>query len=473
MRRRYFIISFLLLLSLLLYLSCERSERKRPRLLFEQKWKVASTDGGGADIQLLNSIQNSLIQVADKVLPSVVNISTLSQPGARGPRPFPFFGERRRRAPTSLGSGIIIDDRGHIITNYHVIRDSKEIVVGLYDGKEFPAQVIGGDPDSDLAVLRIEAKGPLPPAPLGDSDGVKVGQWAIAIGNPFGLDRTVTFGVVSAIDRPRLGLSYQNFIQTDASINPGNSGGPLLNIQGEVIGINTAMMAWGQGIGFAIPINSAKSVVAELMEKGKVVRPWLGVGIEPLTPELASALGIRTEAGVLINRVFNGSPAQGAGLKAGDVIVRFQGKEINGARGLQKMVAGSKIGQEVVIGLIREGRKIELTARLGEMPKDPAILAEREVPADWLGIRVQELSPSQAQRLRVGSGVMVMDLIPGSIADRAGVLHGDVIFSVNQRRIKGASEYHRQISSLRPGSNITFQISRRDTQVQLSFKAEK
>jgi len=336
-----------------------------------------STEGGQVP-------ENPFVQVAEHVTPSVVNISTVTT-GKRRPeselfRPFgndPYFrdffdqffeGMPRRQQQTSLGSGVVIDKSGLILTNNHVIKDADEITVRFSNKREAKGKVVGTDGKTDLAVIRVAAKEELPVARLGDSDALRVGEWAIAIGNPFALGHTLTVGVVSATGRSEVGIAaYENFIQTDASINPGNSGGPLLNVRGEVIGINTAIVASGQGIGFAIPINMARKVMDDLVKKGKVTRGWLGVGIQPLSPELAKSFGVSGE-GVLINQVMPKSPAEAAGLRVGDLILSIDGKRIKDPRELQRIIADADIGKTMEVQILREKEKRTLKAQVGEMP---------------------------------------------------------------------------------------------------------
>ena len=366
----------LVFLSLGIYLHANLAKAPAP---------LRSSSPAGAvipDRSTLN-IENAFVKVAEGVTPAVVNISTVGK--ERSPshlfRPFgndPFFrdffdrffeGFPKAKRQMSLGSGVIIDKGGYILTNNHVVKDADEITVKLANKKEYKSRVVGIDPKTDLAVIKVNADEDLPVAVLGDSDALKVGEWALAIGNPFGLDHTVTVGVISATGRSDVGIAtYENFIQTDASINPGNSGGPLLNIKGEVIGINTAIIASGQGIGFAIPINMAKKVIDDLIKRGKVTRGWLGVGIQPLTPELAKSLGLSLEEGVLINRVMPKSPAEAAGLKEGDVITSVDGKKITDSRQLQRMVAELEVGRVIELGLLRDGKPLRVKLKVGELP---------------------------------------------------------------------------------------------------------
>jgi Do/DeqQ family serine protease len=327
---------------------------------------------------------NPFVRVAELVTPAVVNISTVMSGKGRTPsemyRPFGndqffrdffdrfFEGSPRRRQQNSLGSGLIIDKGGLILTNHHVVKDADEITVRFSNKQETKGKVVGVDPKTDLAVIRVEAKEDLPVVMLGNSDGLRVGDWAIAIGNPFGLDHTLTVGVVSATGRSEVGITtFENFIQTDASINPGNSGGPLLNIRGEVIGINTAIVASGQGIGFAIPVNMARKIMDDLVRKGKVTRGWLGVGIQPVTPELAKSFKLDQE-GVLINQIMPKSPAQAAGLKVGDLILGIDGKSVKDPRELQQIISEAEVGKTLVIDLWRENAKQTVKVKVGEMP---------------------------------------------------------------------------------------------------------
>ena len=329
--------------------------------------------------------ENPFVRVAELVTPSVVNISTVTTGKGRAPtelfRPFgndPFFrdffdrffeGMPRRRQQASLGSGVIIEKSGLILTNNHVVKDADEITVKFANKQEVKGKVVGTDAKTDLAVIRVSAKEDLPVATLGNSDTLQVGEWAIAIGNPFGLDHTLTVGVISATGRSEVGIAaYENFIQTDASINPGNSGGPLLNVRGEVIGINTAIVASGQGIGFAIPVNMARKVMEDLVKKGKVTRGWLGIGIQPLTPELAKSFGVSADEGILVNQVMPKSPAEAAGIKVGDLILSLDGKPIKDARQMQRLVAEAEIGKTIEVVVLRDKTKRALKVQVGEMP---------------------------------------------------------------------------------------------------------
>jgi Do/DeqQ family serine protease len=339
-----------------------------------------------------DALQQSFIGVAQQVRPAVVHLGTIQRARARrgpsappgGDDPFfrdffnQFFGSEGRgpsgpefRQP-GLGSGVIFDKRGLVLTNYHVVKGADEIIVRLSDKKEYRGQILGSDPKTDLAVVRFTPDHTLTVAALGNSDGLRVGEWAIAIGNPFGLDQTVTVGVISATGRSEVGVAtYENFIQTDASINPGNSGGPLVNLQAQVVGINTAIVAAGQGIGFAIPVNMVKRVVAELVDKGKVVRGWIGVSLQPLTAELAESLGVAGAAGAVVGSTIGEGPAAKAGLQQGDVIVSYNKVAVEDYRHVQRLVAETPVGTTVTLEVLRKKQKVQVPVTVVEVP-DPA-----------------------------------------------------------------------------------------------------
>ncbi|MBI3456152.1 MAG: trypsin-like peptidase domain-containing protein [Candidatus Rokubacteria bacterium] len=331
-------------------------------------------------------MQSAFVRVAEQVRPAVVSIATshfLRRQRPPGTAPFSgdptfkdfydrYFGQMppSERERAGVGSGVIIDTQGHILTNLHVIKGADEITVRLNSKRELRGKVVGTDTKTDLAVIRIPQEGIIA-APLGDSDRLQVGEWAIAIGSPFGLEQTVTVGVISATGRSEVGIvPYENFIQTDASINPGNSGGPLLNFRGEVIGINTAIVSTGQGIGFAIPINTARSVAKALVAKGKVVRGWLGVSLQPLTNELAQALGAPSDKGAVVARVLPGGPAEKAGLLQNDVILKFGDVVVEDLQHLQRLVLDAPVGQTVTLRLIRKGKEISLPVTIAEGPAE-------------------------------------------------------------------------------------------------------
>ncbi|MEW6324108.1 MAG: trypsin-like peptidase domain-containing protein, partial [Nitrospirota bacterium] len=318
----------------------------------------------------LLQLQEAFISLADGVKASVVNISPLSQSAAQ--KRTPRQDHPGPNTPPGTGSGVIITESGYILTNNHVVGDAEEVEVRLSDKRSFTGKVIGRDPDTDLAVVKIEANDPLSAAALGDSSQLKVGQWVVAVGNPFGLDRTLTVGVISGLGREGVNLSrYEDYIQTDASINPGNSGGPLFNLNSEVIGINTAILNFAQGIGFAIPSNMAKEVSSQLIEHGNVVRGWLGVGIQQLTPELAEEFHVKESDGVLINEVFSGDPADKSGLQPGDIITKVNGRDVATPSTLAKLIAQNPPGQNVTVEVLRGGKSQRYTIKLSERPQKP------------------------------------------------------------------------------------------------------
>jgi len=334
------------------------------------------------------SLQSAFVAVADRVRPAVVHIGTIQVARPRRPPAVPgpfaddpafkdffdqFFGRRGPRPEEfhrpGLGSGVIIDKRGYVLTNYHVVRGADGVTVRLASKQEFRGRIVGSDTKTDLAVIRFEPTTELTVARLGDSDALRVGEWAIAIGNPFGLDQTVTVGVVSATGRSDVGIAtYENFIQTDASINPGNSGGPLVNLRGEVIGINTAIVATGQGIGFAIPVNMVRRVTAQLIDRGRVTRGWLGIAMEPLTLELAQSLGLRDTRGALVTRVERDGPAAAAGLAPNDVVVTFDGTAVDDYRHLQRLSAEADPGKTVKLEIVRKRERRSVELRVAEAP---------------------------------------------------------------------------------------------------------
>jgi serine protease Do len=401
----------------------------------------------------------SFAEIVEKVSKGVVNISTTrveEHPNPFwwffGPSPGPgeeffrrFFGEPHRRIPTrSLGSGFLISPDGYIVTNSHVVRGATDINVTLWDGRTFKAKIVGVDDATDIAVLKIDATD-LPYLKFGDSNELRVGDWVIAIGNPFGLGHTVTVGVVSAKGRS-LGITrYEDFIQTDAAINPGNSGGPLINIKGEVVGINTAIlnpsgMSVNAGIGFAIPSSLAKDIVPTLIAKGKVERAWLGVYIQEVTPEIAKQLGLKEAKGALVSDVIPGSPADKVGIKRGDVIIEFDGKKVESWRQLPIMVSLSPVNKKAKLKIIRDGKELEFEVVLAKMPEEQEVA--RQQPPE------QRRTPEQGVELKQfgltiqdsPDGPKVVSVVPGSPAQMAGIMPGDIIVEVNRKQVKNSSE---------------------------------
>jgi serine protease Do len=423
---------------------------------------------------ILESLERAFVSVAERVMPAVVHIDATPKesPRERGPREGrdprerlspperreferrfrEFFGEDferffrqrppERREARSQGSGVIVDKSGIVLTNNHLIENAGEIEVGLSDKRKLKAKVLGRDPKTDLAVLKIEADGEFPTAELGDSDRLRVGQWAIAVGNPFGLDRTVTVGIISATGRQDLRVTtYESFIQTDAAINPGNSGGPLVSLDGKVIGINTAIVSVGQGIGFAIPASMVRRVMPQLVAMGRVTRGWLGIRIQPLTADLAPSFGVKEGDGVLVADVMPGSPAEAGGLKSGDVILEVEGQKTAEVPDLQKIVADTEPGKAARVAVLRDGRRETLSVKIGEMPADESVVASRGTER-W-GLSVQPISPELARqfKLAAGEGVLVSEVEEDSPAARAGIRPGDAIVEVNRRRVKDVKSF--------------------------------
>lgn len=415
-------------------------------------------------LRLLEDIQRVFVTLADRVKPAVVNVAPLS---AKSGAP------RRDRGPTNLetGSGVIVDKDGLIVTNHHVVGDAKDVIVRLSDQSTFIGQVIGRDPDTDLAIVKITPTGELPTVPFGDSSNVRVGQWVMAVGNPFALDRTVTLGIVSGLERDAVRLSrYEAFIQTDASINPGNSGGPLFNIHGEVIGINTAIINYAQGIGFAIPSTMAQHVVRQLRAHGRVLRGWLGVGTQDVTPALATQFGVTEHDGVLVNDVFENEPAARAGLKPGDIIATVEGRRVETPSGLSRAVAGLTPGATIALEVIRHGERRTVTVELAER-KDGAVVATSPappspapspLPAITLGLTVQDLTPDLADTLKPKerNGVLVSKVDPGSAAQEQGLRDGDLITEVNRRAVASADAFTSAVAQAKPGASLLLRVIR-------------
>jgi serine protease Do len=453
-------------------------------------WK----DSGRAKGPVISKSAN-FVELAKKLSPSVVNISTTQKIKERGVMPFPefrgpfedFFGDdfdkffngpQREFKRQSLGSGFIINKEGYILTNNHVIENATEIIVTFSEGKrDYKAEVIGSDQKLDIALVKIDAEDDLPVVTLGDSDALDVGEWVVAIGNPFGLGGTVTAGIVSQKGRVIGAGPYDNFLQTDASINPGNSGGPLFNLRGEVVGINTAIIAGGQGIGFATPVNMVKDVLLQLKEHGKVTRGWIGVSIQSLTPELAKSFGLKEAEGVLVSSVTPGDPAEAGGMKTGDVIVSFDGRKISDLNDLPRVVAATPPGKKADVKVIRDGKVKTLSVKVSKKKDDETMAAvetEDEKPTSdkRAGLAVQPLTPEVAKRLGVTGieGVYVTYVKPDSPAARAGLRRGDVIKEINGTRIKGKDDYNKAINSFEKNEYVRFLIKRGPSTIYVVLK---
>ncbi len=438
---------------------------------------------------------NSLAPLVKKLSPSVVNISTTSVSKGRSfsyESPFEgkegdpfndffdkFFGDvpEREFKGRGLGSGFVFSEDGYIITNNHVVERATDIKVILEDDEIYHADVVGTDPKTDLALLKIEPKRKLPAVKFGNSDGLEIGDWVLAIGNPFGLGHTVTAGIISAKGRS-LGLgSYDDFIQTDAAINPGNSGGPLFNFNGEVIGVNTAIIAGGQGIGFAIPINIAKNVIAQLRDRGKVVRGWIGVYVQQITPEIAESIKLQDPKGALVSDLSPGGPAEEAGVERGDIIVEFNGNAIENMSELPKTVANYAPGTKTHLKVLRNGEPKTLDITLGELPEEVA-QSSRKLPGkaveEGLGLAVQEITPDVQNTFQadISKGIIITNVAPGSIAANAGLEPGDVILEINKQKVSNLDNYKKSMDSTADGQNILFLVQRGSNTIYVALKFE-
>ncbi|RMF94331.1 MAG: DegQ family serine endoprotease [Candidatus Schekmanbacteria bacterium] len=433
-------------------------------------------------------IPTTFADVADKVKDAVVNISTdrvIKTRRSGGFNPFKdspfkdFFGDDffdhffgpdmpKEYRQQSLGSGFIINEDGYIVTNNHVVDKADKIRVKLSDGKEYTAEVIGKDAKTDIALIKIEPDHKLPVVTLGDSDKLRVGDWVIAIGNPFGLERTVTAGIVSAKERVIGAGPYDDFIQTDASINPGNSGGPLVDMEGNVVGINTAIFSpnggFGSpgniGIGFSIPINLAKNILIQLKEKGKVTRGWLGLLVQTLDENLAKQFGRESKEGALVGQVTKDSPAEKAGIKRGDIIIEFNGQKVKDSRDLSMKAASTPPGTKVKVKLVRDGKEKTVTVVLGEYPEEGVVSAKSKSTEEKIGITVENITPEIARQLDVTNtkGVVVSRVERGSTAYRAGIRRGDIIREVNRKPIENVDDFEREIGKADLAEGILFLI---------------
>lgn len=429
--------------------------------------------------------RESFSPIVEKVLPAVINIRTTQTVKGKPLAGFfdkndPFyqffkrhFNEMPREyQQKSLGSGFIISPDGYILTNNHVISRATKIKVKLlYTGKVYDAKVVGSDPKTDVALLKIKASRKLPTIALSNSDNIKVGDWVLAVGNPFGLNGTVTWGIVSAKGRIIGQGPYDHFLQTDAAINPGNSGGPLINMNGEVVGINTAIVASGQGIGFAVPANVVKKLIPQL-KKGKVVRGWLGVLVQNLTPDMARFFRLSSVSGAVISQVVKNSPADKAGIKEGDVIVEYNGKRLNSATELPYMVAFTKPGEIVNIKIVRDGKEIIKHVTVGKKLKEIAIQKGEE---NRLGIEVANITPyvRKEYNLKTNNGVVITNIKENSIAHLSGLRKGDVILEVNREKVKDIANFNKKIKKVLGKKIILFLINRQGNQIYLSISVHE
>jgi serine protease Do len=448
---------------------------------------------------------NGFTEVAKAVTPAVVNITTVmtekvadgrSVPdelrermeeffggpnGPFGPRGFrgpQGPGEPRGHRGGGQGSGVIVSPDGYVLTNNHVIDGAREVTVTLPDKREFQGKIVGTDPKTDLAVVKIDGEN-LPSVAWGDASKLQVGEYVLAVGNPFGLNSTVTLGIVSALGRGRMGITqYEDFIQTDAAINPGNSGGALVNTKGELVGINTAIFSQSggyQGVGFAVPTSMGKPIYESLIKTGKVVRGFLGIGIQDLNHDLAKSFGIKDAKGALVSDVREDGPAEQGGLKQGDVIISYQGSPVEDAVALQRMVTRTPVGSKVTVKIMRDGREKELTITIGEQPDTIKTAKAESGEKDYAfaGVAVQDLDKDTAKELGIkgkAQGVVVTGVEPDSGADKAGLMPGDVIREINRQPVKSVKEFEKVSSTVKKGDNVLMLINRRGNALFLSAK---
>ncbi|MFW6139668.1 MAG: DegQ family serine endoprotease, partial [Spirochaetota bacterium] len=424
-----------------------------------------------------SGFSNAISKVTESLMPAVVHINvtgTVVQEAPRFPFEDPFFRrffgppeQQEREVPIrALGSGVIISKEGYIITNNHVVQNADVINVELYNKTKQKAELVGADPRTDLAVIKIEPTEGMKYASLGNSDEIKVGQWVVAIGSPRGFDFTVTAGIISAKNRTHIGAlgptGYEDFIQTDAAINPGNSGGPLINLKGEVIGINSLIVSSSrgfEGMGFAIPSNMAKAVSEKLIKHGEVTRGYLGVQIQDVTKEMAQSMGLDKDfEGVIIADVMPDTPAAQAGVKQGDIVLRYNGKKVSNVTGLRNMVAETSPGEEVGITVLRDGKEKQLTVKLGELGAEQEQLPAQET--SLLGISVKKVTPEIARSLGLEQpvGVIITAVTPGSPAQRAGLSRGDIIFRVGTEEVNSEQEFRQLVSKAKDSGRVVFLV---------------
>ena len=417
-------------------------------------------------------LTTAIADVAQKAMPAVVHIEVTQRVQVPSPV-FPFEGDPffryffgtpqrpryDRREMRGIGTGMVIDGEGHLVTNNHVVDGATKITVKMASGEEFEAKIVGADPKTDLAVIKIKPSPKIPYLKFGNSDTLRVGEWVVAIGNPRGLEQTVTAGIISAKHRTGISdpSSYQDFIQTDAAINPGNSGGPLLNLAGEVIGVNAAIVSESggfEGIGFAIPSNMAAAVADALIKTGKVTRGWLGLSLQELTPALAKSLSLKSPRGALVADVVKGGPAEKAGIRKGDVIVNLDGATIENANELRNRIAGARVGKRMDVVLLRRGERVTVQPVV-EAYKPSERMAALEL-VNRMGLEVKEISILEARKRKLNSreGVLISKVDPQGPAARAGLEAGDILYQINQQAIRGLKDYHRIVEQLQPGQEI-------------------
>ena len=484
--RRLAIATGVFLVGIAIALGCARDGRAESSAPRQQIWR-----DGGAPLPSAIAVPSasSLAPLVKAVKPAVVNISSttvvknphsgLRMPGGDDEEQdfFQFFGQRQPREfrGQSLGSGFIVNADGYVLTNNHVVQNATDIKVRLADAREFEARVVGRDASTDVAIIKLEKASGLPTVALGDSDALEQGDFVMALGSPFGFRESVTFGIVSAKDRTlNSGNPFDDFIQTDAAINQGNSGGPLFNLRGEVVGINTAIISpqIGQGLGFAVPINMAKNIVPQLLEKGKVARGYLGVSVSDLTPDLAQGFGVAAATkGALVQNVLPDSPAGKAGVQAGDIVTSVNGKKVEGSGQLTRSIASVRPGGKVSLEVLRKGQKKDLTATVAQRPDEERLArgTEEEGPGsgdrkkdEKLGVRVADLTPEMARELRVqgDAGVVVVGVSEEGPAAKAGIRRGDLVLEVNLQAVARVSELQAAIAKLKTGDVVNLRIRR-------------
>ncbi len=466
-------------------------------------WSEKPAVGQAQDVSSPEAyVPASFAPLVNKVKGAVVNISTtkiiktnptMQQFGPMGEQFKQFFGPHffeqfmgpqgpQEYKEHALGSGFIINKEGYILTNNHVIAGMTDIRVITDNGDQYTAKIIGADPQTDLALLKVVPKKPLDVAYLGDSAKVQVGDWVVVIGNPFGLDHTVTAGIISAKGRRLSSSNYDQFLQTDAAINRGNSGGPVFNLNGEVIGISTAIIApsIGQGIGFAIPINVAKTIIPQLIEHGKVIRGWLGVYIQNISPDLAESFRLkRDQKGAVVTKVIKDGPADKAGIKQGDVIIKFDGKEVKNADDLPWIVSNTPIGSKIDVKILRQGKEKTIKVTVGELPSKTEVASiaapkEENVSEKKLGITVSNITPDvqREYNMQTDKGIVVTNVAEGSPADMAGIEKGDIVKQVNQKDINNVEDYSKVMSSVKKGEMVSLLITRGNANIYVAMTAQ-
>jgi serine protease Do len=486
--RRFSLGTVLLLsaLSLLVGILLATGFSLAPRATAERFWTELSISSPG-DVVVAGRPE-SFAGLVKRIKGAVVNISTTKRvrlpkdhPDVQDPTPEGsnpgdlfdrFFGGRERNFnQRNLGSGVIIHPDGFILTNDHVVEDTEVIRVRLSTGKLHQAEIVGRDPKTDLALIKIRTSDPLPVAPIGNSDRLEVGDWVLAIGNPFGFDHSVTAGIISGKGRVLGTGPYDDYLQTDAAINPGNSGGPLFNLRGEVVGINTAIIPRSQ-FGFAIPSNVAKGILLQLKARGKVTRGWLGIVVQQVTPPAAESLGVKESRGALVSEVMGDSPAQRAGIQPGDVIVQFGGKPVAEVRDLPRLVADTPVGTEVEVGILRDGNGKTVRVRVGELREERLV---RGRPPDLeLGLTVHQLTPELAKKLGTSgtSGVVVVRVAPGSPAEEAGLRQGDFVLEVNRKLVSTLEEFQAALRERPATGGLLFLVRRGETRRYFAMRGK-